>query len=78
MEVGIGGSEVAGGSVLLKDVSEAEGARLWRPCCVSDEEYFELDSLLNGEPVEVLKDWSDVVIVVHDPSHFQVCGAFLP
>jgi len=28
---------------------------------VGDEDHFELDSLLDGEPVEVLKDWGGVV-----------------
>ena len=54
------GSEVAGGSMTVQQVREVGGGEVIESL-VDDEEDFELDSVLDGEPVEVLEDWSDVV-----------------
>lgn len=52
-EAGISGSEVVGKSMSVQDVAEVRGQVV--ECFVDDVENFELDYLLNGELVEVLK-----------------------
>lgn len=52
-EAGISGSEVGGKSMSVQDVAEVRGQVV--ECFVDDVENFELDYLLNGELVEVLK-----------------------
>ena len=47
------------GGVMVKEVSEVGGGKVVEGL-VGDEEDFKLDSLLDGEPVEVLEDWGEV------------------
>ena len=59
-EVGVGGAEAAGRGVAVEHVGEITGGLVVEGF-VGEEEDFKMDALRDGEPVELLKDWGDVV-----------------
>ena len=52
-EVDITGPEGAGGGMMMKEVRAVGGSQVVE-CLVDDEEYFEIDSLFDREPVKDL------------------------
>ncbi|XP_062325496.1 uncharacterized protein LOC134026615 [Osmerus eperlanus] len=60
VEVGIRGTEGAGGSVVVEQVGEVAGGLVVKGF-VSEKKDFKVNALWHGEPVEVLEDGGDVV-----------------
>lgn len=58
--MGIGGAEVAGGVWEREQVSEIRGSLVVKGF-VSEEKDFEVNAVFDGQPMEILKDWSDVL-----------------
>ena len=44
----------------FQEVGEVWGCQVVE-CFVGDEECFEVDSLFDGQPVEIMEDWGDVL-----------------
>lgn len=59
-EVGIRGAEVTGRGVVVEQVSEVGGGLVVEGF-VGEKEEFELNTLRDGEPVEVLEDRGDMI-----------------
>ena len=59
-EAGVAGSEGTGWDMWLEEVREVGGGQVVK-CFVGGKEHFEVDSLGNWEPVEVMEDWGDMV-----------------
>ena len=54
------GPEGTSRDMWLEEVGEVRGSQVMQ-CFVGGEEYFEVDSLFDRQPVEVMEDWCDVV-----------------
>ena len=59
-EVSVSGPEIAGGIIAFNKIAEVLGSLVIEGF-IGGDQYFEVNPVFNWEPMEVVKDWGDVI-----------------